>query len=90
MDIVGVGFGEVMVILVITLLAVGPRRLPEIAYKMGQLLQKFRNTTSELTRNITQEIGQENEDFRFDPRRMRDDIRKFIREEDDPDKESKS
>ena len=90
MDIVGVGFGEVMVILVITLLAVGPRRLPEIAYRIGQLLYKFRNTTSELTRNITQEINQENESIHFDPKRMKNDIQKFIRDEADPENENDS
>ena len=59
MDFTGVGFWEVIVIMVIAILAVGPRRLPEIARKMGQMTNKFRMTATELTRSITAEVEEE-------------------------------
>ncbi len=59
MDFTGVGFWEVIVIMVIAVLAVGPRRLPEIARKLGQMTNKFRMTATELTRSITAEVEEE-------------------------------
>lgn len=37
------GFLEIVVVLVITLLVVGPERMPEVARKAGQMVGKFRN-----------------------------------------------
>ena len=59
MDIIGIGFWEIIVILVVAVIIVGPRRLPEIARKMGQIMGKFRMTTTELTRSITAEVEEE-------------------------------
>ena len=64
MDFIGVGFPEVVVILLIAILAVGPRRLPELARKMGQMANKFRMTTTELTRSITAEIEEDKNELR--------------------------
>lgn len=38
-----IGFLEIIVILIITLLVVGPERMPEIARKAGQFIGKMRN-----------------------------------------------
>lgn len=38
-----IGFLEILVILVITLLVVGPERMPEVARKAGQFVGKIRN-----------------------------------------------
>ncbi|WFE69341.1 Sec-independent protein translocase protein TatB [Thiomicrospira sp. R3] len=37
------GFLEIVVVLIITLLVVGPERMPEVARKAGQMVAKFRN-----------------------------------------------
>jgi len=37
------GFLEIVVVLIITLLVVGPERMPEVARKAGQMVGKFRN-----------------------------------------------
>jgi sec-independent protein translocase protein TatB len=37
------GFLEIVVVLVITLLVVGPERMPEVARKAGQMVGKFRH-----------------------------------------------
>ncbi len=64
MDIIGIGIWEVIVILVIAMLVVGPRRLPETAIKLGQMVRKFRMTTTELTRSITAEVEEESKEIK--------------------------
>lgn len=43
MDILGIGFGELLFIFVIALMVFGPRRLPEIAGKAGRIVRDLRN-----------------------------------------------
>jgi len=50
------GFEEILVILLILLLVVGPERLPEIAGKLGRAVRRFTSTVSELSRDITAEV----------------------------------
>jgi|GEM_PF-1195198 len=45
----GVGPTELLVILVIALLVLGPKRLPELAHALGKGLAEFRRATSDLT-----------------------------------------
>ncbi|GAB4445921.1 MAG: hypothetical protein Kow0031_28500 [Anaerolineae bacterium] len=42
MDILGIGFAELMFILVIAMMVFGPRRLPEIAAKAGKMVGDLR------------------------------------------------
>lgn len=50
------GLEEILVILFILLLVVGPERLPEIAGKLGRAVRRFTSMTSELSRDITAEL----------------------------------
>jgi len=43
MDILGIGFPELIAIFIIALMVLGPRRLPEIAAKAGKLIRDLRN-----------------------------------------------
>ena len=52
-----VGFGEIMLIALVALIVFGPHRLPEIARKLGELLAKARNATSDLTSALDAEYG---------------------------------
>jgi sec-independent protein translocase protein TatB len=45
----GLGMGELMVILVIALLFLGPRKLPEVATSLGKAIRSFRKATRELS-----------------------------------------
>lgn len=80
MDFAGVGFSEIVVILVIAMLAVGPRRLPEIARKMGQMANKFRMTAAELTRSVTAEVEEERSEMSAAGREMKDTVNQAVRE----------
>lgn len=46
----GFGFGEIVVIAVVLLVAVGPKKLPQLMKTMGQGLRQFRDATTELRR----------------------------------------
>ena len=45
----GIGVPELLVILVVALIVLGPKRLPEVAKALGKGLAEFRSATSELT-----------------------------------------
>ena len=50
-----VGFGELLLIGLVALIVFGPRRLPEIARKAGDLMAKARSATKELTDSLDAE-----------------------------------
>jgi TatA/E family protein of Tat protein translocase len=45
----GLGMGELLVILVIALLFLGPKKLPDLASTLGKAIRSFRKATNELT-----------------------------------------
>ena len=49
----GIGMTELMVILVIGLLVLGPKRLPEMARSLGKGLTEFRRASGDLRREFT-------------------------------------
>src|SRR6185503_5584781 len=57
MDILGIGFPELLFIFIIALMVFGPRRLPEIAGKVGRTVRDLRNMSqgflAEWQREIT-------------------------------------
>ena len=48
----GVGFQELLVILVIALLVFGPKKLPELARSMGKAFAEFRRASTELRQHL--------------------------------------
>ena len=54
----GMGMPELLLILVVALVVVGPRKLPEIAKTLGKGLRQFREATDEIKQGL-----QENETF---------------------------
>ncbi len=59
MDFWGIGWLEILAILVIALIIFGPKRLPEIGSKLGKTVRALKKTTSELTAQVTREIKAE-------------------------------
>jgi Tat protein translocase TatB subunit len=49
----GIGIPELMVILVVALIVLGPRRLPEVAKALGKALAEFRRATSDITEELS-------------------------------------
>jgi Tat protein translocase TatB subunit len=52
----GIGMPELMVIVVIALLVVGPKKLPEIAKALGKGLSEFRKVTESATDTIKETL----------------------------------
>ncbi len=48
----GVGTGEILLILVIAMLVVGPERMVEFSRTMGRMIAQFRHTTDEATKEF--------------------------------------
>ncbi len=52
----GIGTSEILVILLIALLVIGPSKLPEIARALGKGLAEFRRVSSDVKRQIDLEV----------------------------------
>ncbi len=58
----GLGFGEVTVILILALIFLGPKRLPEVGKKVGEFYRQFRETADTVKGTITGEFEEEPEE----------------------------
>lgn len=56
-----IGFPGLILILVISLVIFGPKKLPEIGKAAGQTLHEFKNSTKDLTSDVTDEINETKE-----------------------------
>jgi sec-independent protein translocase protein TatB len=57
MDILGIGFPELVFIMIIAMMVFGPRRLPEIAAKAGKMVADLRNMSQGLMTEWQREIA---------------------------------
>lgn len=53
----GIGMTEMLLILAIALIVVGPKKLPELAKSLGRAFGEFRRATSELKESFEQDTG---------------------------------
>lgn len=53
----GIGTSELLLVCVLALVVLGPRRLPEIAYKIGKTIGALKRMSSEFQRNLNIEIA---------------------------------
>jgi sec-independent protein translocase protein TatA len=56
------GFGEIMMILVLVLLLFGAKRLPEIGASMGKGIREFKKSISDVDRSLNEGSRDENSD----------------------------
>jgi sec-independent protein translocase protein TatB len=56
MNFFNIGTAELMLIFVIALIVVGPRRLPEVSRSLGKVVNDVRQMSREFTAPITQEL----------------------------------
>ena len=59
----GIGMTEMIVIAVIALVVLGPKRLPELARTLGRTLAEFRRSATDLRREFSDVMGE----TRIDP-----------------------
>ncbi len=51
----GIGMPELIIILVLALIVMGPKKLPEMARSLGKGLAEFKRASSEMARSIEEE-----------------------------------
>jgi Tat protein translocase TatB subunit len=61
-NFLGMGPMELMLILVLALIVVGPGKLPEMAGQVGRVIREFRRTTSELSGEFSRTLSLEIEE----------------------------
>ena len=52
----GLGFGEIVVILVLALILLGPKKLPDVAKQLGKGMREFRKATDDLKGQFEREM----------------------------------
>lgn len=52
----GIGMPELIVILVIALIVIGPHKLPDLAKSLGKGLAEFKKASEDFQRNIQEEV----------------------------------
>jgi sec-independent protein translocase protein TatA len=57
----GIGMPELIVILVILLIVIGPQKLPDLAKSLGKGLAEFKRATDDFKRNV-EETAKEHEE----------------------------
>ena len=64
MDLMGVGSAEVLMILLVTLLVIGPNKVVEFGRTMGKIMRTIKKASFDLTSSITKELELEEENSR--------------------------
>jgi sec-independent protein translocase protein TatA len=59
MDFLGMGAGEILLILVVAFLLWGPSRVVEIARTLGKTVHAFRKAASDFTEQVNREIEEQ-------------------------------
>jgi len=57
----GIGMPEMIVILVIALIVIGPHKLPELAKSLGKGLAEFKKASEDFQRNVQEESRKSDE-----------------------------
>lgn len=54
----GLGFSEIVVVMFVALVAIGPKKLPGVAKAMGRGMAEFRNALDEMRTTVYKEVHQ--------------------------------
>ncbi len=83
MEILGVGYQEILLIVALIVIVVGPRRLPEMAYYLGRGVKKLQHYARVVRDEFSEEftyINEEMEAVRADVKEMRTTVREVQEE----------
>ncbi len=82
MDFLGIGMPELIVILIIAAVVVGPKRLPEVAVQLARLIRQLRGYATDVTsqmRSELDELTREYEQVRKELQEFRESATKEVR-----------
>lgn len=82
----GIGMPELILILVVALLVIGPKKLPDLAKSLGKGLAEFRRATDDVRESLNvEQIKNEADDFKdsvlYGKKKDTEDIDKKVEEE---------
>jgi sec-independent protein translocase protein TatB len=63
MNFFGIGLPEIILILVLALIVVGPQRLPELAAQLARLVRQARRYAGQVTSQLKYELGDVTQDY---------------------------
>lgn len=84
----GIGMPEMLLILAIAIIVIGPNKLPDLAKSLGRALAEFKRATSELKDSL--EIDSELKDIKATFNDMSDEIKDSIKADIDPKPENQN
>jgi sec-independent protein translocase protein TatB len=76
----GIGTSEVLLILLIVLIVLGPKEIPKVARTLGRAMREFQRITDELKQTLNAEIDNE-EETRIKPRESKAEEKKYLTED---------
>ena len=68
MDFLGMGMGEIVLILVVALIIFGPGRIVEIGRTLGKMVRTLKKASFDLTTQVTKELELEEKGTSSQPR----------------------
>ncbi|MCX5802504.1 MAG: Sec-independent protein translocase protein TatB [Proteobacteria bacterium] len=71
----GIGLPELIVIMVVALLVVGPSKLPELARSLGKAFNEFRRMADEVKETIEEEVIKEEEKKEEEIEEIKEDVK---------------
>jgi len=58
MDFLGIGLPEIILILIVALIVVGPKRLPEVAAQIARVIRQLRGYATDVTSQMRSELDE--------------------------------
>ena len=58
MDFLGIGLPELVVVLIIAVIVVGPKRVPEVAVQLARLIRRLRGYATDVTSQMRSELDE--------------------------------
>jgi Tat protein translocase TatB subunit len=59
MDFLGIGWGEILLVLIVALLLWGPDKIVEISRSIGKTVYAFRKAAGDLTTQVSRELEEQ-------------------------------
>ncbi len=82
MDFLGIGLPELIVVLIIAVIVVGPKRLPEVAVQLARVIRQLRGYATDVTSQMRAELDEltrEYEQVRKELQEFRESATKDVR-----------
>ncbi len=72
MDFLGIGWGEILLVLVVALLIWGPGKIIEISRSMGKAMRAFKKEAHEFAIRASQELEEQKKEHEVEERKKSD------------------